>query len=212
MTTTLPISLGEQQHIVLDGVSWETYEQILRDLQDRPIRVTYDGGNIEMMAPLEDHEEWKKHYARLIETMCDERDLVIVALGSTTFRRKDLKKAIEPDECYYVQHAEAIRMRRHRRIDLTIDPPPDLAIEIDIFHASIPKQPIYAAMGIPELWRFDGTRLTVLSLRDEKYGVSDSSSVFPFLPMEQFQQYVVRLASERQPSVMREFRDWVRKL
>jgi Uma2 family endonuclease len=212
VTTVQSLSLGGRQHIVLDGISWETYEQILRDLQERQIRVTYDRGNLEMMAPLASHEEWKGRYGRLIELMCVERELEVQPLGSTTFRREDLEKGVEPDECYYVQHADVIRARLGDEIDLAVDPPPDLAIEIDITRASIPKQPIYAALGIPELWRFDGTRLTVLQLRDGTYFATPTSGVFPFLPMDQFQQFVLRLASERQTQLLREFRNSVKSL
>lgn len=212
VTTVQSISLGGRQHIVLDGISWDTYEQILRDLQERQIRVTYDRGNLEMMAPLASHEQWKTRYGRLIELMCVERELEVQPLGSTTFRREDLEKGLEPDECYYVQPADAIRDRLGEDIDLAVDPPPDLAIEIDITRASIPKQPIYAALGIPELWRFDGTRLTVLQLRDGTYFASERSGVFPFLRIDQFQEFVIRLASERQTQVLREFRNWVKSL
>lgn len=210
MTTAQPISLDAQQHIVLDGISWETYEKILGDLQERQIRVTYDRGTLEMMAPLPHHEQWKKRYGRLIDALCEERDLDVEPLGSTTFRREDLERGLEPDECYYVRNADAIR--GHREIDLTVNPPPDLAIEIDISRASLPKQPIYAALGILELWRFDGKCLTVLRLHGDKYVASNASELFPFMPMEQFQHFVLRLASERPPQVMREFRNWVRRL
>jgi Uma2 family endonuclease len=212
VTTVSSISLGAQQHIVLNGISWETYEQLLHDLQERHIRVTYDRGDLEMMAPLASHEGWKGRYGRLIEVMCEERDLDVEPLGSTTFRREDLERGLEPDECYYVQHADAIRARPGEDIDLNIDPPPDLAIEIDITRATILKQPIYAALGVPELWRFDGLRLTVLRLRDGKYDVAESSGVFPFLQMGRFQEFARRLASERQSPVLREFRDWVKTL
>lgn len=209
--TTLPApSLLDQQHIVLDGISWEAYEQILADLQDRPIRLTYDNGNLEMMAPLLDHEKWKNRYGRLIEAMSEELDLDVEPGGSTTFRRKDLAKGLEPDECYYVQHAHAVRDKD--TIDLKIDPPPDLVVEVDITRTSIPKQPIYAALGVPELWRFDGFQSTVLRLENRKYRTADASGVFPFLPMQQFQQFVIRLASERQSPVLREFRAWLRTL
>lgn len=208
-----PIWLGAQQHqILLTGISWENYEQILRDLQESRIRVSYDRGDLEMVAPRAHHEQWKRRYGRLIEVMCEERDLDVESLGSTTFRRQDLEKGLEPDECYYVQHASVIRARPDGEIDLTLDPPPDLAIEIDITRASIPKQPIYEALGVPELWRFDGVRLTVLRLTEGTYAPAESSGVFPFLPMEQFQQFARRLASERQPPLLREFRNWVKSL
>jgi Uma2 family endonuclease len=212
VTVIASILPNEQLHTVRDGVSWEAYEQILEDLQNRSIRVTYNKGTLEMMAPLPHHEQWKSRYGRLIELMCADLELDLEPLGSTTFRRGDLEQGLEPDECYYVQHADAIRARQPGPIDLTVDPPPDLAIEIDITRASIPKQPIFAALGVPELWRFDGLRLTVLRLRDGKYVPAETSGVFPFLPIECFQQFVVRLAHERQPPVLREFRDWVKTL
>lgn len=212
MTAVVPTSIDAQQHIVLDGISWETYEQILHDLQDRAIRVTYDRGHLEMMAPLPYHEQWKSRFGRLIELMCLERELEAEPLGSTTFRRKGVEKGLEPDECYYVQHADAIRARLGGEIDLDVEPPPDLAVGIEITRASIVKQPIYAALGIPELWRFDGKSLTVLQLRGDAYVASSSSGVFPFLPLHDFQQFLVRLASERQTPVLREFRKWVKTL
>jgi Uma2 family endonuclease len=210
--TLQPIPLRQQQRIVLDGVSWETYEQLLTDLLESHVRLTYCNSTLEMTGPIACHERWKNRYARLIHALSDERDIEVASLGSTTFRRRDLKKGVEPDECFYVQHADAIRTRPGDDIDLTVDPPPDLVIEIDITRASIPKQPIYAALGIPELWRFDGLHLAVLRLRDGKYDVAESSGVFPFLPMGRFQEFARRLASERQPPVLREFRDWVKTL
>lgn len=210
MTAVHAHPFSDQQHIVLDDISWETYEQILSDLQDRPIRLTYDNGSLEMMAPLFDHEKWKTRYGRLIEAMCEELDLDVEPGGSTTFRREDLKKGLEPDECYYVQHAHEFRDKR--TINLEVDPPPDLVIEVDITSSSIPKQPIYAALGIPELWRFDGVSLNVLRLDGGTYRAAASSSAFPFLPIQQFHAFVLRLASERQPAVLREFRAWLRTL
>lgn len=210
MTIANRILYEDQQHVVLDGVSWEAYEQLLRDLGDRPIRVTYDNGKLEIMAPLLNHERWKKYFARLIEAMCEELDLDVELAGSTTFKRKDVAKGLEPDECYYVQHADAIRGKSE--LDLTVDPPPDLVIEVDITSKSVPKEPIYASLGVAELWRFDGSRLAVLLLRNRKYRPAPASLAFPFLPMDRFQTFAQRLASERQPKVLREFRAWVKRL
>lgn len=210
-TTTRDISLAEQQHIVLDDVSWEFYEQLLREIGDRAIRVTYDDGWMEIMSPLPRHEKWKKRIARLIEFLSFELDIPIETLGSTTFKREDRKKGLEPDECYYVQHAAEVRDKDE--LDLAVDPPPDLAIEIDITSRSIPRQPIYAALGVPELWRFQGGRLVVLHLRDDgHYQPVASSLAFPFLPMKQFEGFLLRLRDEQQNHVLREFRDWARTL
>lgn len=142
--------------------------------------------------------------------MCEELDVDIEPSGSTTFRRRDMVKGLEPDECYYVQNAALIRGKRE--LDLASDPLPDLAIEIEITRRSVPKQPVYAGLGIPELWRFNGKRLTVLILKIGKYEETTNSVAFPFLPMGEFQQFVLRLETERRPQVLREFRKWVRSL
>lgn len=203
-------TLADQQHIVLDNVSWDLYEQLLSDLDGRPIRVTFDNGDLEMMAPLPLHEKWKTRLGRLIEAMSEELDIDIEPLGSTTFRREDLSKGLEPDECYYISHAASVRGKDE--LDLTVDPPPDLAVEVDITHRSIRREPIYAALGVPELWRFDGLHLKVLVLRDGTYDPSPTSTVFPFLRLTEFESFLLRLDSERRPTVVRDFRSWLRTL
>jgi len=201
-------SLIDQQHIVLDDMSWEFYEHLLNEVGDRPIRITYDSGNLEIMAPLNIHEFWKKRIGQLVELMCLERDIKIIPGGSTTFKREDKEKGLEPDECYYVQQADAIRFKDD--LDLTVDPAPDLAVEIDITSRSIERQPIYAALGVPELWRFDGKRLNVLTLgTDGRYMPQDNSGVFPFLSIGGFNEFLMRFANEEHNIVVRAFRDWV---
>lgn len=212
MTLSSPATpLDEQQHIVLHGVSWEFYEQLLKELEGRSIRVTFDNGSLEMMAPLPLHERWKSWIGRMIELLALERDIEIDTLGSTTFRRQDVIKGLEPDECYYIQHATEVRGKAE--LDLSIDPPPDLAIEIDITRRSVPRQPVYAALGVPELWRFHARELSVLELqKDRTYAPVPASTALPFLPMRQFERFLLRMENERQTKVLREFRDWVKTL
>src|SRR4051812_41168123 len=175
--------LHYQQHIVLTDVSWELYQQLLREIGDRPIRITYDRGSMEIISPLPKHERWKTRIGRLIELMAVELQISMETLGSRTFRRKAKKVGLEPDECYYVQHAAKVRNKD--RLNLKVDPPPDLVVELDITHRSIAREPIYAKLGVPELWRYDGKRLTVLELKpDGKYHERDTSLAFPFLPMD----------------------------
>jgi Uma2 family endonuclease len=208
-TTSAEIPLD--RHVVLDGVSWETYQKLVRDLEERHVRLTFDNGNLEIMPPLPLHERWKGRIARLIEALSEERQIEIDGLGSTTFGREDLEKGLEPDECYYVAHAADVRDKQD--IDLTIDPPPDLAVEVDITRRSIPRQPIYAALGVPELWRFDGKKLSVLKLdRSGKYAPASKSESFAFLPMDEFGEFVLRMGRDKQLLVLKEFRDWLRSL
>jgi Uma2 family endonuclease len=129
MTITAPSHhLQSNDHLLLDGISWQFYERLLEELNDRPIRVTYDNGRLEIMRPVLPHELWRKRLGIMIGLMAVELDIEMEPLGQTTFKREDLEKGFEPDECYYIQHAEAVRGKD--RLDLTIDPPPDLAVEV----------------------------------------------------------------------------------
>jgi Uma2 family endonuclease len=202
--------LLEQQHLVMHGASWALYDRLLAEAGDRPLRITYDHGILEIMAPLAEHEFPKGAIRRLVEAMADEFDIAMTNLGSTTFRREDAEAGLEPDECFYLQNAP--RVAGMKRFDPAIYPPPDLAIEIDITSRSVPREPIYAALGVRELWRFDGDQVTVFTLDRGVYHGVDRSPAFPFLPMQAFSGFVRRMVSEVQTPVVREFREWVRTL
>ena len=210
-TVTSPISLAEQQRIVMHDVSWDFYTRVLEEVGDENQRVTFDNGRLEIMSPLPEHEDVKKAVARLLEAMADELDLSLHGFGSTTFCREDRQKGLEPDECYYLQNED--KVRGMKRFDPAVHPAPDLAIEIDVFGRSVQREPIYAGLGVAELWRVNGGEITVKLLQpDLTYAVAAKSRAFPFLPIEQFQKSVQRMAFERQTTVVREFRQWVRSL
>ena len=203
--------LLDQQHLVLDDVSWDFYENVLAVIGDRPLRVTYHQGRIEIMAPLAMHESGKMHIAALIEVLALELNIPMLCFGSATFRRSDRQAGLEPDSCYY--HKNASRVRGMKRFDPAVHPAPDLAIEVDITSRSIAREPIYADLGVPELWRYDGFRLTVLILNaTAKYQASSVSAAFPFLPMDRFDQFIHRMDDEERTTVLREFQRWVRTL
>ncbi len=201
--------LVDVQHLVLEEASWALYEKLLHDIGDRPIRVTYDSGRMEIMSPLPEHERPKKLIGRMIEMLTFEMDQPMASLGSTTFRRKDRAKGLEPDECYYFK--DEARMRGRKRLDLKKDPPPELVLEIDITHRSVPREPIYAALGVAEIWRFDGRRLQCLHLKGGEYAVRKMSRAFPFLEPALLQQFIDRLEELNETSIMRLFVAWVRK-
>jgi Uma2 family endonuclease len=206
-----PLPLAEQQHIVLHDVSWKLYERLLKDIGDRPVRVTFYRGSIEIMSPLPKHERVKRWIGRMVDTMCLELAIPVETLGSTTFRLKPKSAGLEPDDCFYVQHADAVRGKE--RLDLSVDPPPDLAVEVDITRRSIKRQPVYAALGVPELWRWNGKKLSVLALREGRYREVDGSDAFPFLPVKQLEPYLHRLLDgDNDLAVMQDFQKWVRTL
>jgi Uma2 family endonuclease len=211
MTVANGIISEPAQHIVLDNVSWDFYEHLLEEIGDRPLRVTYDQGSLEIMSPLPKHERWGAWIARLIELTCTELEIPVASLGSTTFRSRPRLKGLEPDKCFYVQHFEE-GIELDEEFDPAIHHSPDLAVEIDVTHRSVPREPIYAALRMPELWRFTGSELNVLHLIRGKYLQRSKSLTFPFLPMNEFGDFVARMREKNQLKVIREFRLWVRLL
>jgi len=142
--------ISPSRHVVLRDVSWELYELLLKEVGDQHVLITYDNGSMELLSPLREHEFWKTFIGRLIEVLTEELNIPIAGLGSTTYRRRDLAKGLEPDECYHVQHEAQVRGKK--RLDLRHDPPPDLVVEIDIIRRDIAHEPIYT-----RLHRFEGS-------------------------------------------------------
>ncbi|MBI5366155.1 MAG: Uma2 family endonuclease [Planctomycetes bacterium] len=200
-----------EQRFLLAAANWSIYGRLLDALDDRHVFVTYDRGRLELMSPSPEHETHKSLLRRLIETLVLELDIDIRSGGSMTFRREDIDRGLEPDECYWILNEP--RVCDHMDVDLTRDPPPDLAVEIDVTSSSIDRQPIYAALGVPEVWRYDGTRLQVLLLQpDGHYRDSQRSSSFPFLPLPEFEQFLTVAIPLKENERVRRFRDWVRSL
>jgi Uma2 family endonuclease len=209
MTTVAPPIV--ERRILLRDVSWETYETLLRELEGQQLRLTYDRGLLEIMSPSPKHGKIGKLIARVVETFTLEKDIPIVGLGNTTWKSEVMRKGLEADECYYVQNAQWAAGRDE--IDLNVDPPPDLAIEVDITSSSLDKQSIYAELGVPELWRHDDERLTILLLDKptKRYRESSSSLCLPELLPEIVERYVrLRTSGMTDTAILAEFARWVR--
>lgn len=170
--------LEKTQSVVLHNISWNSYKQIADVLQDEtPAHFTYDRGKLEIMVLSLRHENLKKLLAMLFERLAENLDIEIFAAGSTTFQREDLGRGFEPDECYYIRHAEL--MRGKESVNLDFDPPPDLTIEVDVKHSSLNRMGIFAAICVPEVWRFSGGELQIFSLRETEYEISENSRILP---------------------------------
>ena len=198
-----------EQIVELHNVSWETYERLLADhLDSSSPRFTYDRGTLEIMSPSPEHERINRSIAMFVEVLAEEMNLDLDDLGSTTFRREDLKRGFEPDSCFYIQNAE--RISGKTKIDLKVDPPPDLVIEIDITSGSLNKLPIYAKLAIPEVWRYDGKRLIVLKLEGDKYVECERSIALLDLPAPVISAFIEESKSLKRTAWLRKIREWAR--
>jgi Uma2 family endonuclease len=169
--------LLEQDYVILHGVSWQTFQQLLVDRGERcGVLLAYDRGTVELRMPSQEHEWVKTTLTQVVEAVAFARDLHYRSLGSTTFGREDLARGFEPDACFYLDHADAIIP--NRLLDLTVDPPPDFVIEVDITRSSLNKLPIYAALGVPEVWRYTAGEVEIRRLIVDAYVVTDTSQVW----------------------------------
>ncbi len=189
---------------LVDHVRWETYVALAEDRRGNLPRVTYDRGMMELMSPRKDHESIGHLLGRMIETYTELRKIEIVGVASTTFRRRDLGQGFEADESYYIQHADAVREKDE--IDLMVDPPPDLVIEVELTSSVIRKLDLFAAMGVPELWRHDGEQLRIFRLTGSAYMQMDRSEALPEFPVLLAQSVLSRRRSQGETSLIGEFR------
>ena len=176
-----PLLLGEKR-VALRGISWKSYQQILHALpQSRGARLTYDRGILEITMPLETHEFSLRLIEVFIRILVMEMGMKIKTMGSTTMDREDLQRGSEPDCAYYIQNQPQVA---GRIVDFTQDPPPDLVVEVDITHTDIDKNKLYASMGVPEFWRYNGKELRIYSLQKAAYIECDRSPTFQWLQKE----------------------------
>ena len=196
----------------LDNVPWEEYEQLLADLgPGYAVRIFYDRGRMEIMGPSAAHERPKNIMATLVAALRDELDIDVESLGSTTFRSALKAKGAEPDDCFFVQNAALIIGNEIEEYDLERMPPPDIAVEVDRTNASLDKFVIYAALGVPELWRVHKKAVRIYLLSGDSYAESATSRAFPFLGAETLSEFLAIGRSEGSRKAARAFRTWLRE-
>lgn len=201
----IDVPLG--QRVLLHDVSWEAFESILEELGDhRSSRLAYYNRVLEIAMPLPEHEYDKEIVGDLLKALLEELDIEFLTLGSTTFKNPALNKGLEPDQCFYIQNEAQVRGKK--RLDLTVDPPPDLAIEIDITSRTYPD--IYKALKVAELWRFDRGILQINVLKNGEYTLASEGPNFPGLPLsEAIPQYLAQSKIVGRNVVIRAFRKWI---
>jgi Uma2 family endonuclease len=200
----------DEQRFLLRAVDWQTYHAISEALTGRHLRLAYDRGRLELMTISRSHGNYARLLGRFVFVLAEEFRLPISSCGDMTCNRQDLDRALELDECFYLPHEPLIRDKEV--IDLSVDPPPDLGVEIEITRSFVNRLSICEALGIPEIWRFNGE--TVLAYHrgnDGQYLESDRSLHFPFLVVQEMLAFLHKRAEMDETSLVRLFRDWVRE-
>lgn len=194
--------------IQLYNVSWDEYEKLLEELDERPyLRLTYDQGYLHIMTISAEHDGFTRLFGYLMLVLAEELQFKYLSRGSTTLKRK-AETGAEADDCFYFSHLAEIGKKK--RLDLAIDPPPELVIEVDVTHPSVDKFPIYARLGVPEIWWFDGQQMKFYQLADSAYDEVSHSPRFPFLAATDLPEFLWQGNDEDITEMVRAFREWVK--
>ena len=198
------------QPVLMDGVSWETYEALLADGGDRrQTRMAFDQGVLEIVTPSLEHELFRDVVSGVAEEILNSRGQDYVRSGSVTLKQEELARGFEADASFYVAHVA--RVRGLSRIDLHSNPPPDLVIEVDISRSSLDKLPIYAALGVPEVWRCRSGSVYVYRLVGSNYVEIDQSEVLPGLTSTQLTAFAQEGLWESRQAWRQRIQDWARQ-
>jgi len=201
----MPVDSVLTQH----GVSWDDYEELLDSVgESSGIRISYDDGTLQIMTLSFRHEKYVRTIERLVDVLSLRLRIKVLFYGSATMKKDRKKKGVEPDACFYVEKAGIVGTKDE--IDLNTDPPPDVIVEIDLHHDSVSKFPIYAALGVPEAWRYDGDSLTIYELRDEHYVASQASLSLPILTSAVLTGFLARSPKQDQYDIVLAFEDWLK--
>jgi Uma2 family endonuclease len=194
--------------LIQHGFTWDEYEELLHVLGDSSgVRVSYNDGTLQIMSPSQKHEKCARLIERLVGALSLRLRIRVLSYGSSTVKKQREQKGVEPDACFYVQNATLVGTKEE--IDFNVDPPPDVAVEIDFHHQSLSKFPIYATLGVPEIWRHDGDSLTIYHLRDEQYVVSDASLALPLLTSAVLTEFLARSPKQDQYDILLAFEEWL---
>jgi Uma2 family endonuclease len=200
-------AIGEQR-VIFHNLNWHSYQQIVRAIgESRSARFTYDRGTLEITMPLEAHEFYRELIGRFIYFLVAELGLKIKTMGSTTLDREDLDRGAEPDNAYYIQNQPLVA---GKTVNLEQDPPPDLVVEIDITHTDIKKLELYASMGVPEFWRFNGRVWRIYQLQDRAYREVEISPTFAQVPKTKLYEFLTE-AQEDEVAAEQSLRQWIRQ-
>jgi Uma2 family endonuclease len=190
--------------LVVHEVSWDEYESVLEGLQHRrTLRISYDSGRLEIVSISSGHGWYQSLIGDLVIVFCEVFKLRSEKLGPVTWKRRSLLKGTEPDVSLYVRNAKQIT---GKDIDLETDPPPDVVVEVDLTRDSLARFPIFAALGVTEVWQYDGKTCRFYALVKGKYENVTISRLLPHLTGEMIADAVEISKSEGQDEARKAFR------
>jgi Uma2 family endonuclease len=204
--------LPENASVTFQDVSWDEYEELLEQVGEAPgLRISYDNGSVQVMTISAEHEKYSEFISSLVGIIRLRLRINILGFGSATMRKRKFRKGKEPDACFYVQTAPLIGIRI--QLDFETDPPPDVAVEIDVHHDSRSSFPIYAALGVPEIWRYDGQAMTIYHLSEasdeQQYVARDTSAALPMLSATLLTEMIERMRSDGELNALLAFDEWL---
>jgi Uma2 family endonuclease len=203
-STVAPATRASDTRFVLRGVSWQVYQALRLAPENDHLRMTYDRGALEIMSPSRRHEQVSYLLGRMIDAWTLFHEIEVAAGRTVTFSREDLGRGLEPDNCYWIRHESVVR--GDRELDLTVDPPPDLVIEVEVTQSALPKMPILAALGVPEVWQWKNDQLQVLRLDARgRYRAKRSSGELPHFPIAAAAELLARRKTASETRIVREF-------
>ncbi len=210
-STPTPQHVQASNKVILNGVSWQTFKILMSEVGDnRAWRITYDRGVLEIRMPLLEHEVPKGLIEDFITAIADQLEIEVFKAGALTLEREDLTRAVEPDSCFYIQNESTVRGLEE--INLPNNPPPDLVVESDNTNSSLNKLPIYASIGVPEIWRYRKQTLQVYRLLEGEYEQTNQSLAFPFLPIAEVPGFIEQSKTIGQRSAVRLFRQRIQEI
>ncbi|MEH2154837.1 Uma2 family endonuclease [Nostoc sp.] len=206
----MTVAKNRADRVMLYDISWQQFENLLKDLgEHRSARLAYDRTTLEIITPLPEHEHYKEVISIAVQDIAEELAIDYESYGSTTWKQESRMAGLESDNCFYFQNEATVRGRLD--LDLRQDPPPDLALEIDITSKSLNRFPIYARLGVPELWCYDSGELKIYLLQNGEYVESENSLVFPTLAIRHLPKLIEQNRADGRRAIRRAVREWVRK-
>jgi Uma2 family endonuclease len=205
-------ALQEQVSVILSDVDWETYDQFVQETMDIIVnpRFYYEKETLLIMPLTAEHESVNRVIASLVDILAEEFQINSRCLGSATYQRKDIQRGFEPDSCFYFENEQKIR--GVKRLDMTIHPAPDLIIEVDITSLATNRQSIFAAFGVPEIWRFDGEKMQILQMENDKYVEIKNSLALPKVTDEVLTDFLNKSQNLSRLEWISEVRNWAKSV